>query len=263
VYSSLSFFGPYRGGTLPGRWFVAALGRVGHAPAAVRQTLWRMERSGELTGRPEGRQRVYRFTPLARAEAGLGLARIRDPLPDAWDGRWTIVHLRFGVGRRMERERTVATLFAGGFRSAMPGVFLFPREKAQALRPVVDAVGHDRVAVFTGTREAGPPDGAFVRSLWDVDGLARRYRGFITAWQSDARRKRWRKEEAFAARFALVFSYLEIAWNDPELPLQLLPSGWPGGRARTIARTLYERLLPGALEVSQSLLAPSKRELPA
>src|SRR6185503_17631984 len=71
VYSSLSFFGPHTGGELPGRWFVGALGRV------------------------EGRQRFYRFTPLARAEARLGLARIMDPLPRGWDGQWTIVHLRF------------------------------------------------------------------------------------------------------------------------------------------------------------------------
>ena len=78
VYSSLSFFGPHVEGELPGTWFVAALGQVGHEAAAVRQTLWRMERSGELHGRSEGRQRFYRFTPLAQAEAALGLARMQE-----------------------------------------------------------------------------------------------------------------------------------------------------------------------------------------
>ena len=80
---------------------------------------------------------------------------------------------------------------------------------------------------------------------------------FLGAWGGDARRARWSPEEAFAARFALVFSYLEIAWNDPELPSALLPGRWPGGRARRLARGLYGRLQPGALRYGRALLAPS------
>ena len=259
VYSSLSFFGPHVEGELPGTWFVAALGQVGHEAAAVRQTLWRMERSGELHGRSEGRQRFYRFTPLAQAEAALGLARIMDPLPAEWDGQWTMVHLRFGTRHRTERERVVAALQSGGFRSPGPGVFLHPRERAEAIRSIVDQGGSHRMTVIRGRREGGPADSAFVRALWDLDGLAARYREFLDAWSGDARRRHWEPEEAFAARFALVFSYLDIAWNDPELPLELLPAQWPGARARELARTLYRRLQPGALRQCQELLHRSSQ----
>ena len=263
VYSSLSFFGPHTGGELPGRWFVAALGRVGHDAAAVRQTLWRMERSGELAGRMEGRQRFYRFTPLARAEARLGLARIMDPLPRGWAGQWTIVHLRFSSRQRMARERVVAALHAGGFRNPMPGVFLHPRAQVGEIESIASEVGPEHVMVFRGRRAGGPNDGAFVRGLWDVDGLARRYRAFLITWQADSRRRKWRGEEAFAARFALVFSYLDIAWHDPELPATLLPARWPGGRARLMARQLYRRLQPEALQLSQTLLGASKASVTA
>ena len=263
VYSSLSFFGPHTGGELPGRWFVAALGRVGHDPAAVRQTLWRMERSGELAGRSEGRQRFYRFTPLARAEARLGLARIMDPLPRGWDGHWTVVHLRFAARHRTQRERVVAALHAGGFRSAMPGVLIHPRGAIGEIESIAAEVGYEHLMVFRGRRAAGPDDGAFARALWDLDGLERRYRAFLLTWRADMRRRHWRNEEAFAARFALVFSYLDIAWNDPELPSTLLPARWPGGRARNLARQLYRRLQPEALQLCQMLLNPSKASVSA
>ena len=258
VYSSLSFFGPSAGDELPGRWFVAALGRVGHDAAAVRQTLWRMEQSGELAGRSAGRQRFYRFTPLARAEARLGLARIMEPLAEGWDGTWTIVHLRFGTGQRTARERVIAALHAAGFRSPMPGVFLHPRDHRGDIDALAQETGHDRVLVFRGKRIGGPDDGAFARSLWDLDGLDRRYRAFRSTWSGDARRRQWRSEEAFAARFALVFSYLDIAWHDPELPATLLPARWPGGQARAIARDLYRRLQPGALQLSEAVLSRSR-----
>ena len=263
VYSSLSFFGPHTGGELPGRWFVAALGRVGHDAAAVRQTLWRMERSGELAGRTEGRQRFYRFTPLARAEARLGLARIMEPLPRAWDGQWTIVHLRFPARRRTERERVVAALHAGGFRSAMPGLFMHPRGSIREIESIASEVGHEHVMVFRGRRAGGPNDASFVRGHWDVDGLGGRYRTFLMTWRADTRRRQWRSEEAFAARFALVFSYLDIAWNDPEVPATLLPARWPGGRARAMARQLYRRLQPEALQLCQALLGASNASVPA
>jgi phenylacetic acid degradation operon negative regulatory protein len=222
-----------------------------------------MERSGELTGRPGGRQRFYRFTPLAQAEARLGLARIMEPLPRAWDRRWTVVQLRFSSRQRTERERVVAALHAGGFRSPMPGVFMHPRGLIGEMESIATEVGHEHVMVFSGRRVGGPDDGAFVRGLWDVEGLERRYRSFLLTWRGDTRRRQWRNEEAFAARFALVFSYLDIAWNDPELPATLLPARWPGGRARAMARQLYRRLQPEALQLCQALLAGSKVSVPA
>jgi phenylacetic acid degradation operon negative regulatory protein len=263
VYSSLSFFGPHVGGELPGTWFVAALGRVGHDTAAVRQTLWRMERSGELAGRAEGRQRFYRFTPLAQAEASLGLARIMEPAPGAWNREWTLVHLRFGAKRRTERERVVAALHTGGFRSPGPGVFLHPRARVSDIRAIVEAGGSRRMTVLRGRREGGPSDADFVRELWDPEGLALRYRRFLDEWSGDERRRHWSMEDAFAARFALVLSYLDVAWNDPDLPRALLPQRWPGARARRLARGLYRRLQPGALRVCQGLLHRSLKAVPA
>jgi phenylacetic acid degradation operon negative regulatory protein len=263
VYSSLSFFGPHRGGELPGRWFVAALGRVGHDAAAVRQTLWRMEQSGELAGRVDGRQRFYRFTPLAGAEARLGLARIMDPPPRGWDGEWTIVHLRFAAGQRTERERVIAALHAGGFRGTMPGVFLHPRGPATPIEALAEEAGHQHVMVFQGRRAGGPDDDSLARALWDIDALERLYRAFLASWRADGRRRRWRGEQAFAARFALVFSYLDIAWNDPELPAALLPVRWPGGSARALARQLYLRLQPKALRYCERILSRSKGAVPS
>src|SRR5688500_17428240 len=112
VYSSMGFYATRRGGELPGPWLVAALGSVGCSAPAVRQTLWRMEREGELVARRRGRVKLYRLTPLARTEMEIGTDKIFRPLETRWDHRWTLVVTTFDGDERTERERLRAVLAA-------------------------------------------------------------------------------------------------------------------------------------------------------
>src|SRR3982751_6645850 len=89
IYSALSFYGDRRGGEVTGTWFVAALGSLGVTPAAVRQTLFRMERECELVSRKVGRVKLYRASPYARAEIGAGVQKIFATPETDWDGFWT------------------------------------------------------------------------------------------------------------------------------------------------------------------------------
>src|SRR5262245_36614619 len=106
VYSSLSFFGARRGGALPGSWFVRALTDIGRDPAAIRQTLYRMEQDGELTTRKLGRVKLYAATRFATATIDAGTQKIFERRPEPWDGEWTVVCLRLeGPAFRVVRER--------------------------------------------------------------------------------------------------------------------------------------------------------------
>jgi len=44
-----------------------------------------------------------------------------------------------------------------------------------------------------------------------------------------------------------------FAWRDPELIPSLLAPHWPGTKARRLARSLFERLLPAATGFGDSL----------
>ena len=72
-----------------------------------------------------------------------------------------------------------------------------------------------------------------------------------------AESRNWRRYdplEAVAVRFAFVLRYLETAWADPELPLELLPAGWPAIRAHEIAATLRKNLKDPLLEYGDHVL---------
>jgi len=256
VYSSMSFFATRRGGELSGPWLVEGLGALGRSTSSVRQTLWRMERDGEIVARREGRAKLYRLTPLARTEMEIGADKILRPPETGWDGRWTLVVSAFDGDERPARERLRAALDAEGFAMLAPGLSIHPRDRGERIRAGAEEQGiGDRVRVFRGNRIPAEANRAFVEGLWELPMVARRYRAFVRDFTPLAGRvASLRPLEAFAARFAVVLRYLRAAWPDPELPPPLLPKGWPGHEARALAADLYRRLLPGALAFGDALL---------
>jgi phenylacetic acid degradation operon negative regulatory protein len=258
IYSAVSFYGDRRGGEIAGRWFVAALESLGVAPAAVRQTLFRMERDEELIGRRIGRVKLYRASPYARAEIGAGVQKIFAPVDAAWDGYWTLVLTVFASHMRVERERVRSILQVEGFAALGNGAYVHARDRAERLRRALGDLGvADCVTVFRADRVLGTSDRDFAHARWDLDALGDEYDEFLRRFRPLAAHSlsALPLNIQFGLRFAVVLSFLEVAWKDPELPSSMLPARWPGTKAQVLARRLYERFLPGALAFGDDLAA--------
>lgn len=256
IYSAFSFYGRRHGGELPGPWLVAASRTLGHSLAATRQTLYRMERGGELETRLTGRVKRYRLTASAGAVADAGLEKILGPAAGSWDQQWTLVRFRPGTEYQAPREQLAEICHTEGFALAGSGLFIHPRDRSARLLTAATELGTPGiVAVFRGRRLDSESDAAFVSRHWPLDDLAARYSDFLWRYAPFTRAgARPSPDESFLLRFALVFDYLEIAWSDPDLPDELLPRAWPGHRARRCAAELYQRFLPGAIACSDALM---------
>jgi phenylacetic acid degradation operon negative regulatory protein len=265
VYSSLGFFGSRRGGALPGLWFTRALAPLGIEEAAVRQTLWRMEKSRALNVRKRGRIKLYAGSPSTIAVIEAGTEKMLGPVEGPWDGAWTLVHFQFDAEDRNARDLVRDVLQVEGFARLGPGLYVHPRDRAGRVTRAVGEMGFARhLNAFRGRRFVPESDARFARRLWDLAGISERYRRFVRRYEplSKVDPAAWHREEAFAVRFALVFEYLEVAWDDPELPTELLPVPWPGARARSLVRSLYERLLPASIAHADEILAGIPLESP-
>jgi phenylacetic acid degradation operon negative regulatory protein len=257
VYSSLSAFADLNAGELPGTWFVAALGPLGHSPEAIRQTLFRLTRSQALIARQEGRSKYYRCTPSSRVEINVGLDKIfLDPVRP-WDGNWTLVHYAFADAERVERDRLRNVLKIMGFAPLGIGLFIHPADQKEPLeQSIQDLHVGSHVHIFRSKRQHAGDDPAFIKSLWDLEGLSDRYQEFTERFESLARSKdKIMDEMYFAMRFVVVIEFLRIAWDDPCLPPELLPREWQGDRARLLARKLYRLCLPRARDHAASFLS--------
>lgn len=256
MYSSFSFYASEQGGELPASWFVRALGDLGVEENAVRQTLYRMERSGALDGRREGKAKFYRASATTQTMIGVGTARMLEERDDPkWDRRWTLVRFVLESRERKARDRLRDVLTVDGFANLGTGLYVHPRTRVDHVKEAARALElSDSVHVFRGERIFGPDEGDFVRTLWDLDATARRYQDFVDRFSPLDGRDDCTPRDSFALRFGLVFEFLRITWDDPDLPIELLPDGWPADAARHLTRTLYRRLLPGALEFADQVM---------
>lgn len=242
VYSSLSLFGIRRGGALPGSWFVEALAPLGVGEPAIRQTLYRMEKSGALEARRAGRVKLYSPSAPTRAVMEAGRARIVGDHEVDWDGRWSVVHFRFPADESQLRDRLREVLMVEGFGALHPGLYLHPRDRVARVAGAAREAGvEDRLLIVRGERRFGGDDRRLVHDLWDLAGIAARYRAFLDRFE-DVEPAALSDLEAFTVRFAAVFEFFRITWDDPELPPELLADDWPGADARDRAAELYRSL---------------------
>jgi phenylacetic acid degradation operon negative regulatory protein len=217
-----------------------------------------MVREKELVARKAGRVKFFRLSPYGKAATAAGFDKIWKAPSEKWDGDWTIVRYEFTSGDRFDRDRVRDMLESEGFAAIGRGVYVHPHDRTQRIAEALSEVGRqDDVMLFRARRVGGEDDAELVRRLWDLGALDRRYRTFLERFSSLERRSpsSWKPEEAFAARLGVVLAFLDVAWDDPELPVSLLPAHWPGRRARELASTLYTRLLPGTLEHGDAVLA--------
>ncbi|HVT39770.1 MAG TPA: PaaX family transcriptional regulator C-terminal domain-containing protein [Gemmatimonadaceae bacterium] len=249
VYSSLSCFSQRLGGALPGMWFMRAIQQAGRAPAAIRQTLYRMEAEDEIVARKMGRVKWYSASRYAQAEIDAGLARILRPSRRTWSGRWTIVHLRFGGGaaHRVARERVVALLAVEGFALLGADSYISTSDAGPRVVNALPGTVLPHVTVLAGTLLNTAPQKSLL-ALWNVPRLGLRYRAALDRLRAieTTVQKGISDSDAFLLRFAVVFDYLQVAWDDPDLPRELLPIDWLGHSARLLTARLYRRLLPSA-----------------
>jgi phenylacetic acid degradation operon negative regulatory protein len=225
-----------RGGSLWLGTLQAVLDRFGCNEGQVRTAMSRLTEEGWLIRTRLGRLSFYRLGPRGEASFAAAARRIYDPpragLPP-WDGAFRLV---------LSADAAVAEALAPlGFVSLAPGL-LVGTDGALAELP---AAAPALLAAPRGTDEAAE---VAARAWAVLPAVAAGYRRFVADFAPlrDGAASAVPPDEALPLRLLLVHEYRRVALRDPGLPSALLPPGWPGAEARTLAATLYRRLLPAA-----------------
>jgi phenylacetic acid degradation operon negative regulatory protein len=215
-----------------------------------------------------GRRSSYRLTEIGRLRLERGEQRIYAARAPVRDGRWCVVLLPLQTVSSRDREAARAQLEWQGFGTVAPNVLIHAGSyPGDTLRPLLEELGLSDGAVVLSAQE--PPDLAgvadraerslrpLVQSAWDLRALAAGYRTFLRRFRPLLRILEAQStddpEACLHARVLLVEQYRRVLLRDPELPVELLPTGWPGEDARGLAAELYPQLWT----LSQSYLCAS------
>jgi phenylacetic acid degradation operon negative regulatory protein len=224
---------------------VAALVSVGYTQQAARQALARSVREGWLSSARHGRRARLSLSARTAELLASGASRIYSfGEPWDWDGRWLVLVLRVPEERREVRHMLRTRLAWAGLGSMGGGVWLTPHVEREA--ELAAAVSHAPAAEatsFVATLGALGSLDEVAAAAWDLGAVSEGYDAFI---EDFAGVRVSNDEGAFRMQTLLVHAWRKFPFLDPDLPSELLPSGWPRRRAHELFVGRHERWQNGA-----------------
>jgi phenylacetic acid degradation operon negative regulatory protein len=254
----------HRGGEAWTGSLIELLGLFGPSAQAVRSTLSRMSRKGWLQGRRTGRHSFYSLTAQCIELLEEGAERIFQPRSEPWDGRWRLLTYSIPESKRSLRRRLRRRLVWLGFGALHQGTWISPRDLRAEVEQVVAALNiRPYVELFDGKHCGFASDEEIAARCWSLKELNDYYADFVTHYVPLLREYEARvavgnslqPEECFVQRFMLVHEYRSSPYVDPNLPPELLPGDWLGGRATQLFRQVHDLLSEEAESFVDAVLA--------
>lgn len=212
---------------------VGALVSVGHSSQAARQALARSVRGGWLETTRVGRRSRVSLSSRACELLATGASRIYSfGEPWEWDGRWLVLILRVPEERREVRHQLRTRLAWAGLGSMGGGVWLTPHVSREAeLRAAISAAPAALATSFVASLGMLGRGSDVAATAWNLDEVRSQYQAFI---EDFAAIRPSSGEAFFRMQTLLVHAWRRFPFLDPDLPAELLPSGWPRRRAHEL-----------------------------
>lgn len=242
------------GGTFWMGSLIEIMAPLGINERLVRTATFRLAKEGWLLSEQIGRRSYYRLSPSSVKSFEEAFRRVYAIPEKPWNGQWALVFLNSADMAQEMRDRVRSELIWSGFGMVSPNVFIHPTlanavvreklvrldvaDKAMLLHATVDDLNEEN-----STCE-------LIRKLWDIDRLSVDYTNFVERF-----RPLWQRLQleptppgnlCFLIRTLVIHEYRRITLRDPQLPAELLTSGWAGLAARELCRNLYQRVHAGA-----------------
>lgn len=234
-------------GDLPSAALVALLGEFGVSSASARAALNRLLRRGQVDVRKTGRKTYYRLSDDSATRIREGGRRIiRFGQHSEWDRRWCVVVFSVPEDKRDSRHLLRSRLRWFGFAPLYDAVWVSPSADADTANQVLVDLAVTSATVFTATTVGGA-DSRHPLAAWDLLDLRRTYDEFTDRAEQICHRLRDGRvhpAEALVIRTRLMDDYRRFPADDPGLPDDEMPDGWPRARARAAFIAAYDALGP-------------------
>jgi phenylacetic acid degradation operon negative regulatory protein len=272
----LTLLGDYwwqRTESLPSAAIVGLLAEFGVSDSAARAALSRLTRNGLLVTSRSGRRTFVRLSARAADVLDDGGRRIFSfgAAPARWDGMWSLVAFSIPEDRRSERDELRKALRWLGFAPLYDGLWVCPRDHADAVMARLKDLGISTATAFRATALPGtaaasdtPVSADIPARAWDLAGLRDRYQEF-TEFAGLLRDQTVAGEistaDALVARTRVMNEWRAFPAMDPDLPDELLPPAWPRAAARDLFITCYDLLGPLAARRVRQIISRYSPEL--
>jgi phenylacetic acid degradation operon negative regulatory protein len=223
------------GGSVWTSTLIDTLALFGVGEANARQAAARLGEDGILAPVKIGRSTRWDLTPRGQRLLVAGAERIYEfgSADQVWDGQWLLVLTSIPEDVREKRHQVRSQLEFAGFGFVSAGVAVSPHvDREKETQAILEGLELDPVPlVFRASTGTFLPDREVIYRAWDLDALAAKYRSFLDEF---ARVRPTTGNARFESLVALVHEWRRFPFEDPEIPLELLPAKWPGRRSKQL-----------------------------
>jgi len=222
--------------------------------------------NGLFINEKQGQEVYYRLTVEALHSFKYWqqtLARFQDRIKmqhTSWNGHWSVLLLDLTPRNNHTEniQQFTDALERLGYGSLNKGQWISPYDYSGAVIDLADKYGLKKeVTIFYGNLQ-NHESKIIALKVWPVLELAKSYTKYLD--------RMGKEKDALLARPGagqiMPFLYLygselfEIIQDDSQLPLELLPDGWPGPKAAHNFWEIRERVLPDVNNFIDGVLAP-------
>jgi len=234
-----------RGGNIWLGSLIALLAPLGLSARLVRTGVYRLTQDGWFTASHKGRRSYYALSKTGQQRFTSAEQRIYASGPQVWDNAWTMVHFTSAMNtdQRQALRRELRWL---GFGQLSRSMNAYPSAAPAGLEDVLRKTGtKDKAIIFHAHADDAMAPGllqALAADAWDQSQLNEDYQQFLDNFATFANGGTGDLSplDAFCLRVLLIHDYRRILLKDPDLPDDLLPAGWVGGKARRLCAQIYQ-----------------------
>jgi len=250
---------------LPSAALVELLAEFDISEPSARAALNRLTKRSLLVSTKRGRNTYYglhgRALPLL-ADTSRRIVAFGTQEARPWDGAWTVAAFSVPEAQRQLRHAIRTRLRWLGFAALYDGLWCSPWNEQDAALAVFSDLGVVSATVMRADIDARSTVEAL--SAWDLDALKEKYLEFEEEFcprLDDVRRGAMTASRALVERTKVMDSWRTFLGDEPDLPAELLPEGWPRSRMRELFVELYDSLAPVAKARCQQIVANHSPEL--
>ena len=223
------------GGSVWTSTLIETLGLLGVGEPNARQAAARLGEEGILAPVKMGRSTRWDLTPQGQRLLSAGAERIYEfgSSDQVWDGQWLLVLTSVPEDVREKRHQVRSQLEFAGFGFLSAGVAVSPHaDREKETHAILEALELDpRPLIFRASSGAFLPDREVIGRAWDLVALSEKYAVFLDEF---ARVRPTSGTACFESLVMLVHEWRRFPFEDPEIPLELLPAKWPGKRSKQL-----------------------------
>ncbi|MDD3625746.1 MAG: PaaX family transcriptional regulator C-terminal domain-containing protein [bacterium] len=222
---------------------------LGFSPNAIRLSLSRMKKHKALESFKIGKESYYRITDFGMKWVKYGEERaFHFEEGHKWDRNWRLVIYNIPEKMRKQRDAFRSKLNSAGFASIGSSSYIYPHDFNEQVKKLAEYLKiQDYVEIFNAKYYEKDLTG-FVERYWNIKKIEKMFKTFLNEYKKKFNefKKNRQKNPAkcFAVKFKLMTEFIDLCFEDPKLPLELLPKNWIGKETQKFVDDFYEYLDP-------------------